>query len=250
VSKKNRGKLKSRPSKGRTPAQKAARRRRARAARAQASTAAPPADKVPQNQVENAKQAEQPARSLGAGVNGHGSAQTSAGQAEKLAAIGEQGHRLRTRGVVYEMLGDGSLLEGLTKALEARAGRFPDTDSDRLDQPVMKVGADRRAMQERAARVRGDVGAQTMAPPSDRYRQFLDVQDVEMDRISTLIGGLEDRLSFLQFSGPAEATNSTADGSGVSLGPSNRLEEELHDRARRLAVVRSRLEQLHASLRI
>jgi len=260
VSKKIRGNLKSRAVQGRTPAQKAARRRRARNRRAQAAAAAPapPAgDKVPQNQEQNAKQAQEPAaRSLGASVNGHGSAggaQTTTGQAEKLAAIGEQGHRMRTRGVVYEMLGDGSLLEGIERALRANAReRFAEADvasgaASKLGDPggpVLKPAEDRR--------YRGNTNQVSPAapPPMNRYNQFLDAIDIDTDKISSLIAALEDRLSFMMYDGPSESSNSGGASTGTSIGPTNRLETELHDRGRRLAIIVDRLTQLHTNLRI
>lgn len=242
MSKKNRGKVKS----GAVSPRTARRRAAAAAARNVPPAPAVPADKVPQQPEQNAKQA----LPLGAAVNGNGagSAQVSAGMAERLAAVSEQGHRHRMRGVVYEMLGDGSLLEGLQRALETNA-------RDRYADPRADVGnqqAEKQRFEKNYARGAGSSspGAPPTRPPSDRYRQFLDVQDVEIDRLMNLIAGLEDRLAFIVYDGPSEATNQATASGEVHVGPTNRLETELFDRARRLAIVRERLEQLHTNLRI
>lgn len=207
----------------------------------------PGPSKVPHLAEQNAKLAQ----ALGAAADGSGGAEVNGNQADSVVSkilkktLMDVSDR-SVRGVVNRMLDDGSLIDGLQRALEANA-------SHKFAPPTPDVGQGdhRAAMQEKNRLARGTpAGTSSQVDlPANRYEQFLTVIDVDIDRISSLIAGLEDRLSFVTYDGPSEPRQTT-DAGGTSLGPSNRLETELHDRGRRLAIVRDRLEQLHTNLRI
>lgn len=207
----------------------------------------PGPSKVPHLAEQNAKLAQ----ALGAAADGSGGAEVNGNQADSVVSkilkktLMDVSDR-SVRGVVNRMLDDGSLIDGLQRALEANA-------SHKFAPPPPDVGhmGDNRAMQEKNRLTRGTAtgASNQVGLPANRYEQFLSVIDVDIDRISSLIAGLEDRLSFVTYDGPSEPRQTT-DAGGTSLGPSNLLETELHDRGRRLAIVRDRLEQLHTNLRI
>lgn len=160
---------------------------------------------------------------------------------KKFEAVGQDTRRQQVRSVIHEMLGDGSLISGLTRAIEGQARE--------LAQPDRRYEGEKLQQDAQVGRnVRGGVSA--VPPPKVlRHQEFFDILDVEIERVSALVAGLEDRTAFLQFNGPTEAHNE-ASGTQPSPGPINELEQRIYDRYNRVSVIRHRLEQLHDALRI
>lgn len=152
----------------------------------------------------------------------------------------------QVRRSVRAMLADGSLLRGLTTALEAEHQR----QARDIPTPGVPAQADKRVEQLDRQR---NMNMTPQEPPKVlRYQEFINQIDLETDLINALVAGLEDRTRFLQFEGPTVSETRAAAGGGSesSPGPSNQLESQLADRIGRLSLIRHRLEQLHHTLRI
>lgn len=151
----------------------------------------------------------------------------------------------RVRGVVHQMLGDGSLVRGLQASLERIAGGPLHFDQRYAEAAKQADGEDRRYTGEKLGHMN-----MNQTTPALRHREFLEQLDIELERIGSLIGGLDDRTKFLQFNGPSEPTNEARGEGGTRPGPSNDLEQSLQERVMRATVLRHRLEELHNALRI
>ncbi len=170
--------------------------------------------------------------------------QLFAGQAAK---DGEPIERL-VRRVMFGAVKDGSLVAGLSAALEQMEGdrRYrPDTGGGPFKDAHIPPRPTERPV---VAAANGSIRPKQPL----RVDEFIDALDLELGRAEDLIAGLYSRLGFLLYRGPEVSTDKPGLAGGVGVPrstPNNELEQCIDLRAQRAAKLRSTLEALHDALR-